>query len=276
MKNREVVDLAIEAAESAFDAFSGNDDGFYPPCTIHLQGLTIKIIQDEDAESPRDWSNVGTMVCWHRDLGDEQRRDNPSDWFNSLAEDFRPGFADYWDNDMFRRIIKANYDEPGYKQQRELWDERREKALRRILYQHYIMLPLGLFDHSGISMYVGSQAHFCDPGGWDSGQVGWIYCTKAKAIEEWGGKAKRLSKKALELAVKYLTQEVETYDQYLTGDVWGYVIEDEEGNDVDSCWGFFGSDYCKSEALGAAKAHLAHEAANVPAGDIPLIGGCHA
>ena len=31
MTNREVVDLAIEAAESAFDAFSGNDDGFYPP-----------------------------------------------------------------------------------------------------------------------------------------------------------------------------------------------------------------------------------------------------
>ena len=34
---------------------------------------------------------------------------------------------------------------------------------------------------------------------------------------------------------------------YLSGDVWGYVINDG-GKNEDSCWGFYGDDYCLSEA----------------------------
>lgn len=36
------------------------------------KGYTIKIYHDEDAESPRDWDNLGEMVCFHRryNLGD--------------------------------------------------------------------------------------------------------------------------------------------------------------------------------------------------------------
>ena len=37
------------------------------------------------------------------------------------------------------------------------------------------------------------------------------------------------------------------YDQYLTGDVWGYVIEDSESHEIESCWGFYGEDYCMAE-----------------------------
>ena len=50
-----------------------------------------------------------------------------------------------------------------------------------------------------------------------------------------------------------LRAEVETYDQYLTGDVYGYVVENTEGNNVDSCWSCFGLDYTKSEATNAGK-----------------------
>lgn len=50
-----------------------------------------------------------------------------------------------------------------------------------------------------------------------------------------------------------MVAEVETYDQYLTGDVYGYVIESEDGTVDDSCWGFFGLDHCIGEAKEAAK-----------------------
>ncbi len=42
--------------------------------TTTYKGCTIRIEQDEDAESPRDGSNLGTMACVHRryDLGDVQ------------------------------------------------------------------------------------------------------------------------------------------------------------------------------------------------------------
>jgi hypothetical protein len=40
---------------------------------------------------------------------------------------------------------------------------------------------------------------------------------------------------------------VQRYDQYLTGDVWGYVIEDSARNELESCWGFYGERYCQIE-----------------------------
>ena len=49
---------------------------------------------------------------------------------------------------------------------------------------------------------------------------------------------------------EYLKNEVEIYDQYLTGDVYGFdlvkVSTCDEGHEheesIDSCWGFYGSD----------------------------------
>jgi hypothetical protein len=106
-----------------------------------------------------------------------------------------------------------------------------------------IYLPLNLLDHSGISMSTG---RFSCP--WDSGQVGWIFCTGATAVKEWG--KTRLTKKAVESARRYLEAEVETYDQYLTGQVYGFTIYEhvegyspEDGEQIDSCWGFFSDDY---------------------------------
>jgi len=80
---------------------------------------------------------------------------------------------------------------------------------------------------------------------WDSGQVGFIYVSILDAGREWSdleGEALR------ERAGECLRSEVETYDQYLTGDVYGVVVEDANGEHLDSCWGFYGWDYAKQEA----------------------------
>jgi len=97
-------------------------------------------------------------------------------------------------------------------------------------------LPLYLYDHSGITM---STSPFSCP--WDSGQVGIIFCTHDEIREEFGPKGRALqhiSKKAVSSAFKLMRQEVETYDAFLKGDVYGYVLEDPEGEEIDSCWGF--------------------------------------
>lgn len=223
--------------------------------TFEHNGYTIKIIQDEDASNPRkEFDHAATMACWHRryDLGDEQPSGSPSDWLDSLAEEYRPGFVDYWDNTMYQRIVHGNVRIAETADKRgEIWRERRTQALWRILDAHYVMLPLGLIDHSGISMYVGSGAHSCDPGGWDSGQVGWAYIDRKKAIKEWGGKSGRFTKRVRKQARECIEAEVEEYDQYLTGDVWGFVIETPDGKDVDSCWGHFGLEWCKQAAIEA-------------------------
>ena len=107
------------------------------------------------------------------------------------------------------------------------------------------ILPLFLYDHSGITISTGS---FYSP--WDSGQVGYIWITDEKIRNEYG--VKRISKKLRLKILEYLESEVNTYDQYLTGDVYGFEVTeftrvnpkgDLEENETDSCWGFYGSDF---------------------------------
>jgi hypothetical protein len=162
--------------------------------TFEHNGHTIEIHQDEDGDSPRNWDNFATMVCWHRryNLGDEQPTCNPNEY----------------------EIPKGSE-----------------------------VLPLYLYDHSGITM---STAPFQCP--WDSGQVGWIYVTPEQMKKEFN--VKRLTKKHREEARKIMRGEVETYDMYLTGQVYGYVIDDGEG---DSLWGMYGYDYCVEEAKRACE-----------------------
>lgn len=48
-----------------------------------------------------------------------------------------------------------------------------------------------------------------------------------------------------------LEAEVKIYNQYLEGDVYGFIIKTEDGDQVDSCWGFYGFEEVKEQALQA-------------------------
>jgi hypothetical protein len=137
------------------------------------------------------------------------------------------------------------------------WDEV-EEHLRKSL-GAVIVLPLYLYDHGGLRMKVGSfQGHL--PQGhaeFDSGQVGFIYITADKIREEFG------DSKSLEEVADYLRSEVDLYDDFLSGSVYGYRILDPNGEEVDACVGFYGYDHEKSGLLGSARdeidAVIAHE-----------------
>ena len=95
---------------------------------------------------------------------------------------------------------------------------------------------------------------------WDSGQVGFIFVTRAQLLKEYGGL--RVTKEVLAKAEKVLQGEVETYDTYLRGEIYGYTIEDPEGNDGDSCWGFYGDYDDEYGALAEAKSIVDAEVAD--------------
>ena len=86
------------------------------------------------------------------------------------------------------------------------WDEMEAGVLREL--GPGVVLPLYLYDHSGQSI---STTPFGCP--WDSGQVGFIYASKADILREYGGKI--LTKKKKEQAISLLIGEVNTYDTYL-------------------------------------------------------------
>jgi hypothetical protein len=110
-----------------------------------------------------------------------------------------------------------------------------------------VWLSLYLYDHSGITMSYKHSYPYNDR--WDAGQVGIIYATYEDIKKEFS--VKRITKQAKAKAIKILEGEVETYDSYIRGDVWGYIIKDKTGEEKDSCWGFLGDmDYCIEEAKG--------------------------
>jgi len=186
------------------------------PLTEHkYRGFTIQVYPDLDAPSPREWDNLGTMVCFHRryDLGDlgGSRRSLQGLSFCEPSE--------------FRDWLKTHKS---------------------------FLLPLYLYDHSGLLMST-SNSQWPFNCRWDSGQVGWIFVEREKAQAEY--QKADLKAQDLEKSVySALRAEVQVYNYYLAGEIFGWVILTPSGEDVDSCWGYYGSDLQESGLLTEARA----------------------
>lgn len=196
-------------------------------------GLTIRIVPDDHDDSPRGWDNLGVMVCGHRNynLGDVQIK---GDEYDSVDH-------------LLTTLVED--------------------------YEPTVVLPLYLFDHSGITIRSGPpvdltelfipdrQPFTFDPGGWDTSFVGFILDTPE--TRDMVGTPPDLTQEALE-------GEVETYATYLEGGVVGYMVEDENGNHLDSCFGFYDLDDAKAEAEDVAE-HAAVELAEQRAADLVIV-----
>ena len=159
-----------------------------------------------------------------------------------LQDDDAPNPREEWDN-LGKMICFHRRYNLGDKHNFSDSDELKEFLKKR---KDILWLPLFLYDHSGLTM---STRGFSCP--WDSGQVGIIYMEKAVYRKEFN--KKRVNKKHV---YNILRSEVSCYDDYLTGNIYGFIVEDEEGAQVDSCWGYFG-DYkdCLSEGMLMAESY---------------------
>ena len=178
--------------------------------TIIYKEHNINIFNDDTPETPREWDNLTKMICFHR---------------------------------RYELGDKHDYNNENYSN----WNELKNAIVKNE--NPIIILPLYLYDHSGIT--ISTTPFSC---GWDSGQIGFIYISQTEVdllgctINE--NESKSDYKKRLKSS---LLREVKTYDNYITGEVYGYQIE---GNLCeDSCWGFYG-DYEKSGLLDEAKSSI--------------------
>jgi hypothetical protein len=221
---------------------------------------TLRVEQDDMANDPREWDNVAKMICWHRhyNLGDKHDYDDSFEFLIGVAKEIGIFTDDMWDMEQ---------------------EELEEKVLETDL---VVIVPLNLYDHSGITMSTSNGYPYNDR--WDAGCVGYAYITKKKAMEElceyevdengnrikiehkhpngmvtYSSKTKPLTDETWRArAREVIDAEVETYDQYLCGDVYGFILEKEvvveekcphcgvviktytTTEEEDSCWGFYG------------------------------------
>lgn len=199
--------------------------------TIDYKGYKINVYQDLDPIDPRNDDNLGVMVCSHGryNLGDEQFDNNRIDLYSSFDE----AFADYI-NKKYNIINTDYYDSLNDKQIEIVWVW---------IEQNLVYAPLYMYEHSIIRIKIGSFYGVGLPQGharFDSGQIGFIYVDREAIKKEY--RVKKITKKVKEKVRQILEGEVKTYDNYISGQVYGYMIEDKDGNEFGGVWGFYGDE----------------------------------
>lgn len=112
-------------------------------------------------------------------------------------------------------------------------------------YSEWRSFNVRVYEHSGFNLALNTgDLGYLHNDRFDSYDAGQVYIRKPACDND---EAKILA------AARSVIEE---WNTYLSGDVYGYVIEDAEGEQLDSCWGFYGLGHCIEEAKTAAEATM--------------------
>jgi hypothetical protein len=126
-----------------------------------------------------------------------------------------------------------------------------------LLEDHPDAVPLSYYEHGLCLWSVAGELPAMCRCPFDSVGIAGFWLPDAETLESakhYGGFTRRMFMR------KRARQACEAYTQWCNGEVYGYEVErltncghcgHEQAEHVDSCWGFFGLDYCRREARAA-------------------------
>lgn len=216
-----------------------------------LNDMSISIIYDMDSESPSNWDDNNLFLVGY----DREFTVNAPKVYRKLPQGVTrskedKGYTLFSQSELVRYFNPEkvcpmcegdNIEARGNKHYcfncEDTFDN--VKELKPDVFNEYHVFALSAYIHSGVRLYLGTNK-VCQ---WDSGSVGAVLVSK----EEWKEESQ---------AVKVAEGLVESWNDYLSGNVYGYIIKDENGSEVDSCYGYYG-DY-KQGALVEARSYINH------------------
>lgn len=213
-------------------------------------GNILRVEQDMDAQSPDTWENEDVFLVYeHRN-------------FTVRREGFEP-----------RDIFEYKGNQPKFELIGETPDNI-QLHKRDDRFDDYFIFPVDAYIHSGVHLSLAGSRDYPDRR-WDVSTTGFVLVKKEEVVE---GKKPVIT---IEEARKYAEGLLETWNQYLSGDVWGFTVlkpvtqytiteedlknlrqeeeyvsgdymhvdqflevasESTDYEELDSCWGFYGSD----------------------------------
>lgn len=148
-----------------------------------------------------------------------------------------------WDNLGIFALFRRGHDLPNEStldyRDFDSWEEIQRHVIRE--FDSVVCLPIYGRQDGGIMLDHSFDLPYMDSS--YSAQLGFIYTTRERVIAEYGDD----SAESIDKACSVLEGEVGIYNQYLNGDVWQFIIYDENDEVVDSCGGFYDYSECENE-----------------------------
>ncbi len=189
--------------------------------TIDYKGHKIEIIQDEDAESPDVWGNEDLFLVYdHRDFNVERKGIIPREIHQYLTYPPKPkkekfGFIE---NNTFNGEPSEFTLEGGkeaYEEALEEWENNKDFSD----YSDYFIFPVDAYIHSGVNLSLANTVNYPDRR-WDVSTTGYVL-VKKDILKDSSKHEEDLTE---EEANKYAESLIKEWNQYLSGDVYGYKI----------------------------------------------------
>lgn len=181
--------------------------------TYETEKGVVQIIYDDFPENPRALSNFGKIFTNWDALKNETRF---KDWSSLLS---------------YYKVTKSGSDRSAmYRDIDSIIAAGKKKG--------DLILPLSIYEHSGIELYVGTPKDHFD-GKWDCSFIGFIIADKNSLKEVF--ESYYPNEIWFREGEKILIDEINILSSYLNGDVFGYILTDKDtGEEIDSCYGFYG------------------------------------
>ena len=178
--------------------------------------VQAELVYDPDADNPREWDNLGTIL---------------------ISPD-----KSHW---IANRDVAVDTSIHLGKNPFEHWDNIRREQLKLKKSEIAIAYPITKYEHGEIFLQLGYKR------GWDYTVSGFVYVTKETLRKEYG--VTRITKSVIARAESCLQSELNMLTGWLNGECYGWQIKEsaltddgldwEEVDTLDNCWGYLDRDY---------------------------------